>query len=144
MNARVCTAPYYYVRVEGDPDQAYRWLAEAASDEVDLQAFSAIPYGPNHVELTLFPVSADALERSAARHGWNLIGPYRALLIQGDDHLGALRDIHEELEETGVGVYATTGVTGGYGRYGYIVYVREQDFEAAARVLNAEDVRTSR
>ena len=144
MEAQVRSAPYYYVRIEGSPDDAYRWLAEAASDEVDLQAFSAVPYGPHHMELTLFPVDRRALETSAAARGWDLVGPYRALLIQGDDTLGALRHIHEELHHAGVGVYATTGVTDGEGRFGYIVNVRERDVDAAAQILNAEDVRPER
>lgn len=140
-DTNVRSAPYYYARVEGDPDSAYEWLAELASAEVDLLAFSAVPYGPDHVELTLFPVDRQALERSSATHGLDLAGPFYALLIQGDDRLGALKEVHEELRESGVNVYASTGVTDGTGRFGYIVYVREQDFDAAARVLNAKPVR---
>src|SRR5690606_6441725 len=51
---------------------------------------------------------------------------------------GALADIHRELRDAGVKVYASTGVTDGEGRFGYIVYVRELDFEAAASVLDLE------
>lgn len=138
MKARIRSVPYYYARVEGDPDHAYTWLEELASAEVDLLAFSALPYGPNHVEVTLFPVDKKALEQSAMVRGANLVGPYRAFLIQGDDRLGALADIHKELREAGVKVYASTGVTDGDGRFGYIVYVRELDFEAAASVLDLE------
>lgn len=141
MRTRVRAAPYYYARVESDPDAAYTWLAELASAEVDLLAFSAVPYGPDHVELTLFPVDREALERSGLARGQQLIGPYQALLIQGDNRLGALAELHQELRESGVNVYASTGVTDGEGRYGYIVYVQEKDFDAAARVLNAEPVR---
>src|SRR5690606_1939037 len=99
MKARIRSVPYYYARVEGDPDQAYTWLEELASADVDLLAFSALPYGPNHVEVTLFPVDKKALEHSAMARGANLVGPYRAFLIQGDDRLGALADIHKELRD---------------------------------------------
>lgn len=138
MKARIRSVPYYYARVEGDPDSAYEWLEELASADVDLLAFSAVPYGPNHVELTMFPVDPQGLVNSSLAHGQNLIGPYHALLVQGDDHLGALAEIHDELRDTGVKVYSSTGVTDGKGGFGYIVYVREQDASAAARILDAE------
>ena len=138
MKARIRSVPYYYARVEGDPDAAYDWLEELASAEVDLLAFSAVPYGPNHVELTMFPVDPKALERSSLAHGTDLTGPFHALLVQGDDHLGALSEIHHELRDAGVKVYASSGVTDGQGRFGYIVYVREQDYKAAAKIVEAE------
>lgn len=137
MNARIRSVPYYYARVEGDPDSAYDWLEELASAEVDLLAFSAVPYGPNHVELTMFPVEPEALQRSSLAHGTQLTGPFHALLVQGDDRLGALREIHHELRDAGVKVYASLGVTDGEGRFGYIVYVREQDAKAAAKIVEA-------
>jgi hypothetical protein len=138
MNLRIRSAPYFYARIEGDPDAAYGWLEELSSQEVDLLAFSAVPYGPNHVELTIFPRDPVALQRSSLARGSDLSGPYHALLVQGDDHLGALARVHHDLRETGVKVYASTGVTDGEGRFGYVVYVREQDFAAAARIVDAE------
>jgi hypothetical protein len=138
MNARIRFVPYYYARVEGDPDAAYEWLEELASADVDLLAFSAVPYGPDHVELTMFPVDRMALERSSLAHGTQLTGPFHALLVQGDDHLGALSEIHHELRDAGVKVFASSGVTDGEGRFGYIVYVREQDTEAAARIVEGD------
>ncbi|MDZ7706301.1 MAG: hypothetical protein U5J97_00145 [Trueperaceae bacterium] len=140
MNARIRSVPYYYARVEGDPDAAYGWLAELTSAEVDLLAFSAVPYGPNHVELTIFPVDPKALTRSSLAHDSELQGPFHALLVQGDDHLGALAELHHDLRDAGVSVYASTGVTDGKGGYGYVVYVREQHMEAASKVVNAEPI----
>ncbi len=37
--------------------------------------------------------------------------------------------------EAGVNVFASNGVTDGKGSYGYVLYVRPQDYEAAARAL---------
>ena len=138
MSVRIRSAPYYYARIEGDPDAAYGWLEELASEEVDLLAFSAVPYGPNHVELTIFPRDPASLQASSLAHGTDLAGPYHALMVQGDDHLGALAGVHHDLRDAGVRIYASTGVTDGSGRFGYIVYVREQDFAAAAAVVNAD------
>ena len=40
-----------------------------------------------------------------------LVGPHRAFLVQGDDHLGALAEIHRRLFEGNINVYASSGVT---------------------------------
>ena len=138
MSVRIRSAPYFYARVEGDPDAAYDWLEDLANEEVDLLAFSAVPYGPNHVELTIVPHRPDALQASSLAHGTDLSGPYHALMVQGDDHLGALAGVHHALRDAHVRVYASTGVTDGDGRFGYLVYVREQDFAAAAVLVDAE------
>jgi hypothetical protein len=64
-----------------------------------------------------------------------LTGPQHACLIQGDDNLGALAEIHKRLRDANVNIYASTGVTDGEGRYGYVIYVREEDHQSAAKAL---------
>ena len=64
-----------------------------------------------------------------------LDGPHPALLLQGDDELGALVAAHEKLYRAEVNVYAATGVSDGSGKYGYVIYVREEDCERAAKAL---------
>jgi hypothetical protein len=64
-----------------------------------------------------------------------LEGPHHALLVQGDDELGGLARVHQHLFEAGVDVYASSGVSDGRGAFGYIVYVREDQFERAAGAL---------
>jgi hypothetical protein len=58
------------------------------------------------------------------------------LLVQGDDKLGALADIHRRLFEGNINVYASNGVTDGKGGYGYVFYVKPEDYERAANVLD--------
>jgi hypothetical protein len=135
MALSVRTAEYFYARITNDPDKAYLLLAELASEEVTLLAFSAVPYGSHHVELTLFPDKSEGLIKVATRLGWELTGPQHAVLIQGDDHLGALADIHRCLGEEGVRVFASSGVTDGTGRYGYVIYFQEEDHIDATRAL---------
>jgi hypothetical protein len=135
MTFSVRTVEYFYTRVEEEPSRAYNFLARLASEEINLLAFNAVPFGPNHVELTIFPDRSDELQRVAEKLGWALIGPQHACLVQGDDHLGALAEIHRRLLDTGVSIYASTGVTDGEGHYGYVIYVKEEDHQAAARAL---------
>ena len=135
MTFSVRTVEYFYTRVEEGPRRAYNFLARLASEEINLLAFSAVPFGPNHIELTIFPDRSDELQRVAEKLGWTLIGPEHACLVQGDDHLGALAEIHRRLLDTGVSIFASTGVTDGEGHYGYVIYVKEEDHQAAARAL---------
>lgn len=126
---------YYYTTVEDRPGVAYRLLAQLSSAEVSLLAFSAIPFGPTHTQLTIFPEKGDAFLEVAERVGLDLIGPQHAFLVQGDDHLGALSGIHGRLADADIDVYASSGVTDGRGRYGYVIYVKEGDHPAAAAAL---------
>jgi len=123
------------MRVEDEPGRAYGLLADLASEDIILLAFSAVPYGPNQVELTIFPDRSKDFEGVARKLGWVLTGPQHACLIQGDDHLGALAEIHKRLRDANVNIYASTGVTDGEGRYGYVIYVKEEDHQAAAKAL---------
>ena len=137
MTFSVRTVEYFYTRVEEEPSRAYDFLARLASEEINLLAFSAVPFGPNHIELTIFPDRSDEFQRVAKKLRWTLIGPQHACLVQGDDHLGALAEIHRRLLDSGVSIYASTGVTDGEGHYGYVIYVKEEDHQAAARALAA-------
>ena len=56
---------------------------------------------------------------------------------KADDHLGALADIQRILFEGDVEIYASSGVTDGSGRFGYVIYFKEEDHERAARALGA-------
>jgi hypothetical protein len=135
MSAKIRTVEYFYATVEDRPGEACKLLSQLASADVNLLAFSAVPTGPEHTQLVLFPESVPGLARAAEAGGFMITGPQRAFLIQGDDRLGALAEIHQQLCDANINVYASTGVTDGQGGYGYVLYVRPDDFEAAARVL---------
>jgi len=137
MSARVRTVEYFYIMVKDRPGEAYRLLSHLATEQVNLLAFNAIPMGLEHTQLVLFPDSSDLLSKAAAGSGLTLTGPQRALLVQDDDRLGALADIHLTLLEANINVYASSGVTDGRGGYGYILYLRPEDFRKAAHVLGA-------
>src|ERR1700690_3377639 len=120
MALTVRNAEYFYIRIKDSPENAYELLARLASEEVSLLAFSAVPFGPNHVELTIFPDRSDAFMQLAKKAGWVVTGPQHAFLVQGDDHLGALADIQRMLLEADVQIYAASGVTDGSGHFGYV------------------------
>ena len=137
MALNVRSVDYFYTRVEDKPGRAYELLAKLASEHVNLLAFSAVPYGANCVELTIFPDDSKKLTDAARTGGWNIAGPQHAFLIMGDDELGALAAIHLRLLDAKVNIYASTGVIDGKGGYGYVIYVKDADFPAAAKALAA-------
>ena len=137
MGTRVLRVQYFYATVRDEPGGAYRMLTQLEDAQVDLLAFKAIPMGPGVTQLVLFPRDVEPLARAAEQTGVVLTGPHAALLIQGDDRLGALVAFHERLSEAGVNVYASDGVTDGHGRYGYLLYVRPDEYELAASILGA-------
>jgi hypothetical protein len=137
MALNVRNAEYFYIRIEDQPEKAYDLLAQLATAEVSLLAFSAVPFGPNHLELTIFPDRSDKFVDIARKLGWAVAGPQHAFLVQGDDNLGALADIQRMLLEADVEIYASSGVTDGNGHFGYVIYFKEEDHERAARALGA-------
>jgi hypothetical protein len=126
---------YYYANVRDELGAAYRVLSQLASRGVDLLAFTAVPSGPNLAQFALFPADPRKLLAESRAAGFALDGPHHALLVQGDDELGALAGVHERLVDAGVDVFASTGVTDGQGSFGYVIYVREDQFDKAARAL---------
>lgn len=135
MAFSVRTVTYFYTRVRADPGKPYELLARLADEDVNLMAFSAVPFGPNHVELTIFPDRIDNFLNVAKEMELVLTGPQHAVLINGDDHLGALAEILKALLDAGVDIYASTGVTDGQGGYGYVIYFKEGDYDRAAKAL---------
>ena len=83
----------------------------------------------------LFPEDPEKLVAEARNAALPLDGPYHAVLVQGDDELGALAGVHHRLVDAGVDYFASSGVTDGRGSFGYVVYVREDQFERAASAL---------
>lgn len=126
---------YFYATIRDEPGEGYRILAQLAELGVNLLAFVAIPVGPMRTQITLFPDDTPKLTQAAKQAGLALDGPHRALLVQGDDHLGALASIHEKLADARVNIYASNAVTDGKGSYGYVLYVRPEKYDQAAAAL---------
>jgi len=135
MAFTITRASYFYASVADKPGEAYKVLSRLAEFGINLLAFTGVPMGPVHTQLTLFPEDPASLLDAAKKASINLDGPHGALLVQGDDRLGALADIHEKLFEANVNVYASTGVSDGHGSFGYLLYVRPDEFERAVAAL---------
>jgi hypothetical protein len=134
MAFRIRRSDYYYATVDDLPERGSMLLANLAEGGVNLLAFAAVPIGAR-TQLTLFAEDDATLEAAARRAALTLDGPYPALLVQGDDELGALARIHGLLAQAGVDVFASSGVTDGRGAFGYVVYLRPDDIAKAESAL---------
>lgn len=135
MSVQVRAVDYFTTTLHGPPESAYHLLSRLAGGGVSLMAFNAIPAGLESMQLVIFPEDSAVLEAVAREQRMALSGPDRAILIQGDDELGALARLHEQLARAGVQPYASAGLTDRAGGFGYIVYVRKDQFAAAASAL---------
>jgi hypothetical protein len=131
---------YFRTIVSDELGEGFTVLSTLASQGVNLLAFTGIPLGDQRTELTLYPETASAFGRAAAAAGMQLEGPHPALLVQGDDELGALAGIHRVLARAVLNVIAATGVADGRGSFGYVIHMRPADVDRAADVLGASRV----
>ncbi len=127
---------YFYIMVTESPGVGYEVLSELAEQGVNLVAITAVPFGPAHTQFTVFPDDTAKMQGAAQQANIPLDGPHPALVVQGDDEVGALAQIHEKLFSANVHVFASTGVADGRGGYGYIIYVRPEEYERAAEALD--------
>lgn len=135
MACSIRRVDYFHTTVRDQPGEAYKILTTLEELGVNQLAFTAVPVGPDVTQLTLFPVDSHLLLHQAESAGLKMDGPHRALLVQGDDELGTLATIHRELYKANINVSASSGVTDGRGSFGYVIYVRPEDFDRALDAL---------
>lgn len=135
MAYKIRKVNYFNTTAKDQPGEAYQLLLHLSGLGVNLLAFTAIPIGPSKMQLTIFPDEDYDLLREAERSGLVLDGPHPAFLVQGDDELGALTEVHQKFLLANVNIYASSGVCDGSGNYGYIIYVRPADIDRAAEAM---------
>jgi len=138
MAANIFSVDYYYTTVEDNPGQGCNFLKLLAAEEVNLLAFNAFPLGSTKTQLVIYPLNATWLAEVARRQGLTLNGPHHAFLVQGDDELGALIEIHQKLCDSHINVASSSGVVDGRGGYRYILHVHPEEYEEAMRVLGID------
>jgi len=109
MTEAVQELDYFYLEVPnkiGEGAKVLRALKEAG---VNLRAFSGFPAG-RRAQLDFFPADSAAFKKVARAHGWKVVGPRRAFLIQGDDRVGAVADMVGQLADAKIDVIAVDAV----------------------------------
>ena len=135
MQLSVKRVNYYYTTVEDKHGKGY-WLLELFRQRgINLLAFTAFPQGAGRSQLDFVTNDAEKLKTVAAEAEISLVGPKGAFLVQGDDEVGAIVEMHYKLSTAGINVLASNGVTNGAGSFGYLFWVRPEDYEAATTAL---------
>jgi len=135
MACSISRVEYFRTTIIDRPGEAYKLLSQLALLKINLLAFSATPISPTDTQLTIFPENPKFMKNEASRAGLFLEGPNPALLVQCDDRLGALADIHLKIYEADVNVKSAGGVIDGRGAFGYVIHVDSKDFDKAAAAL---------
>jgi hypothetical protein len=135
MEYTISKVKYFHATVADQPGEAYKFLSQLAGLGINLLAFSAVPVGPSVTQLTVFPEDPARLKHEGSKMGMYFDGPHKAFLVQGDDELGALAEIHRKIYDVDVNVHSASGVSDGRGSFGYIVYIKSDNFERAAAAL---------
>jgi hypothetical protein len=126
---------YFYTTVEDKHGTGYWLLEHFRQKDVGLIAFTAFPRGGGRSQLDFVSEDMEGLQAAALEANVDLIGPKRAFLVQGEDNVGAIVELHFKLNNAGINVFAANGVSGGGGTFGYVLWVKPEDYDDAARAL---------
>jgi len=135
MAETIQRAEYYYAVVEDKPGEGRKLLEFLSAHSVNLVAFTAFPLDGDKAQLDFLLEDASLLKKAADEAGILLIGPKNAFLIQGDDRTGVLVEHHLRLSDAGINVYSANGIVDGNGGFGYILWVKPEEYEKAATAL---------
>ena len=136
MSFKIRKLNYYYAITQDKPGEAHKILSILADVGVNQLAFNAMQMGPERSQITFFLEDESLLVRVARKAGLSLDGPYNAILVQGTDEMGALVEIHEKLYSANINIASSTAIADGSGSYGYLIYVRPDDYDKAADALS--------
>lgn len=136
MSYKIRKLNYYYAITQDKPGEAHKILSILADVGVNQLAFNTMQMGPERAQITLFPEDESLLLNVAKKAGLNLDGPYNAILVQGTDEMGALVKVHEKLYNANINIASSTAIADGSGSYGYLIYVRPDDYDKAADALS--------
>ncbi|GAC1601053.1 MAG: hypothetical protein NVS4B10_12900 [Myxococcales bacterium] len=126
---------YFYLEVADEPGSLAPVLARLKAARVNLLSFTAFPSRGGKSQIDLVPESGEALTEAARNAGLPLSEKKRAFFFQGSDRPGALAEIHRKLAEAKINVTAANGCVAPNGVFGMILWVKQDNFDAAARAL---------
>jgi hypothetical protein len=142
MSSTVTEIEYFYALVADKPGEARKLIEFLGEKDVNLLALTAFPLGEGKSQIDFFATDPDLLKKAADDAQIPLVGPKKAFLIQGEDHVGALYEFHLKLSNAGINIHASIGVVDGTGRFGYVIWVNQADYQEASAVMKSTDWKT--
>jgi len=128
---------YYYTIVPHRTGGGAKVFKALKAEGVNLVALNGFPISVRRAQLDFVPSSQKAFLAAAKKARIKLVGPRVALLIQGEDRVGAVADILSKLGRARINVTAMQAIASGGGRYGAILWVKPRNIGKAAQVLGA-------
>ena len=125
---------YFYAQVPNKAGEGARFLTALQEAGINLLAFSGFPEGRGS-QLDFVPADPAAFKQFARAAKWKLTGPKSAILVSGEERVGAVAELHRKLAEAKINVTAIDAVCAGAGRYGAILWVAPRDVSKAAKLL---------
>lgn len=135
MSESIKKVEYYHTTVEDKHGKGYWLLEHLRQKDVNLLAFTAFPRGGGRSQMDFVPDDSKKFKSAMAEANIELVGPRRAFLVQGTDKIGAIVQLHYKLNNAGINVHAANGVSDGTGHFGYILWVKPEEFDRAALTL---------
>lgn len=126
---------YYYTEVPNRAGAGAKVLNALKAEGVNLFAFNGFPTSAGRAQLDFVPSDRDTFVAAAQKAGVKLVGPKVALLVQGEDRVGAVADVLSKLEQAQINVTAMQAIASGEGRYGAILWVKPRNVGKAAQAL---------
>ena len=133
MADKIRRVDYFYFEVEDRPGEGARLLGKLADGGVSLLSFVAFP-AAGKAQVTVVPEKPDLLLTAAKHAGVTHSARKECFLVQGDDRVGAARDLFKRLAEANINCVASHGCVAS-GGYGLVVFVKQTDVPSAAKVL---------
>jgi len=130
---------YHYVILDDGPGNLTGVLQNLCERGIRLLAFSCFPYGKGKMQLDLIPQDPAILVRVLEEMGLGVSARKAGFLVRSDEGPCAIRDVLTQLEQARIRIIAVQAVAAGLGRSGALLWVKAEDVERAARVLDALD-----
>ena len=134
--ARAQKVSYFAMQVPNRVGEAGRILAGLAKAGINLLAFTGFPSG-RRSQMDFIPANPTTFLAVARGMKLRLRGRKTGFLIRGNDQRGAIAKVMSKLAVAKINVTAVDAVCAGGGRFGAILWVKQQDVNRAARALGA-------
>ncbi len=137
MRSMIKAAQYFKVRTPNKAGVGFQILNELRRSGVDLMAFSGFPRAGG-AQLDFVPANAAKFLAAAKKANLAVSRPKTCFVVQGQDRPGAVANVLVRLADAKINVTAVDAATGGGGRYGAMLWVKDRDVKKAAKVLGAK------
>ncbi len=138
MKDDVRKVEYAYIKVKDGPGVGANLLGELKKAKINMLAFSGFPAGGGKAQLDMVTQSTGKLKQLAKKKKWKLSPVKKAFLVTGKDRVGAVSSTLDKLNKAKINVTAVDAASAGAGRYGMILWVKQNNFARAAKVLGAK------